>query len=102
MKLPAKLAACFSILTLLAASALAADDPTGTWTWKVERGGQTREQTLKLKLEGGKLTGTMPGRNNSETEITDATYKDGEIAFNVTREFNGNKVTSKYTGKQTG
>ena len=68
----------------------------------MERNGQTREQTLKLKLDDGKLSGAMSGRNNSETPIADATFKDGDIAFTVTREFNGNKVVSKYNGKLSG
>lgn len=91
------------LLTLMfVATVQAADDPTGTWTWKTERNGQSRESTLKLKLEGDKLTGVMPGRNNAETAISDATFKDGELAFSVTREFNGNKFTMKYSGKLSG
>jgi hypothetical protein len=77
-------------------------DPTGTWKWKATVNGQERERTLKLKLDGGKLTGSMPGRNNQETKIEDATFKDGELSFKVTRERNGQKVTTKYTGKQDG
>jgi len=82
-----------------------ADDkanPTGTWKWTVSFGGQSRDATLKLKLDGDKLTGAMLGRDNQETPIEDATYKDGEIAFKVTRERNGQKFTTKYTGKLTG
>lgn len=100
-----KTATCWTacLLTLaLVATAQAADDPTGTWTWKVERGGQSRDVTLKLKLEGDKLTGSMPGRNNTETAIENGTFKDGELSFTVTREFNGNKFTSKYSGKVSG
>jgi hypothetical protein len=77
-------------------------DPTGTWKWTVEFGGQQREQTVKLKLDGGKLTGTMLGRNNQETPIEDGTFKNGEVSFKVTRERQGQKVTTKYTGKLTG
>jgi hypothetical protein len=77
-------------------------DPTGTWKWTVERGGQKREQTLKLKLDGDKLTGAMVGRNNMETAIEDAKYKDGEVSFTVTRERMGNKIVSKYKGKVEG
>ena len=81
-----------------------ADDkpnPTGTWKWSVERNGQTFDQTLKLKLEGDKLTGTL-SRGEMETKIDDAKYKDGELSFTVTREFNGNKFTIKYKGKVKG
>lgn len=101
MKRVASVAALLFVL-LFVATAQAAEDPTGTWTWKTERNGQSRESTLKLKLEGDKLTGAMVGRNNAETAISDATYKDGELSFNVTREFNGNKFTMKYSGKITG
>ena len=78
-------------------------DPTGTWTWTMAgRDGQTRTATLKLKLEGDKLTGTMAGRNNTDTAIEEAKLKGDEVSFQVTREFNGIKVTTKYNGKISG
>ena len=77
-------------------------DPTGTWKWSFTgQNGQTRETTLKLKLEGDKLTGTVSGRNG-DTAIENAKIKGEEISFSVTREFNGNKMTSKYNGKLSG
>jgi hypothetical protein len=82
-----------------------ADDkanPTGTWKWSFDAGGKTRSGTLKLKLDGDKLTGAMLGRNNQETKIEDATYKDGEVTFKMTRERNGQTVTTKYSGKVEG
>jgi hypothetical protein len=92
----------FLVLVALAGVSVAAEDPNGTWKWNVTFNDQTREQTLKLKLEGDKLTGTMVGRNNQETAIEDAKYKDGEISFTYTRERNGQKFTSKYSGKLSG
>ena len=86
----------------LAETARGADDPTGVWKWTVERNGRTREMTLTLALEGDKLTGHMPGRNNTVVLIDDAKYADGEISFSFTREFNGVKRTSKYSGKVSG
>lgn len=77
-------------------------DPTGTWKWSVTFNDQTRESTLKLKLDGDKLTGTMLGRNNSETAIENATFKDGQVSFSVTRERNNQKMTIKYSGKLDG
>lgn len=73
-------------------------DPTGTWKWTTDNNGKKRESTLKLKLEDGKLSGTMSGGKN-ETKIEDATFKDGEVKFSVTRDRNGVKTTSKYSGK---
>lgn len=77
-------------------------NPTGTWKWSVTVNDQKRDSTLKLKLDGDKLTGTMLGRNNQETAIEDASFKDGEVAFSVTRERNGQKFTTKYKGKLDG
>ena len=77
-------------------------NPTGTWKWTVEFGGNTREVTLKLKLDGDKLTGAMVGQNGQETAIEDGQFKDGEVSFKVTRERQGNKITTKYTGKVSG
>jgi len=96
-----------AVVVTLAGSlnAARADDkanPTGTWKWTVSIQGQDREMTLKLKLEGDKLTGAMVGRNNQETAIEDGQFKDGEVSFKVTRERQGNKVTTKYSGKLSG
>ena len=82
--------------------AQAAEDPTGTWKWSVTRGDQTFEQTLKLKLDGDKLTGAMVGRDNQETAIDEASFKENVVTFKVTRERNGQKFTTKYNGMVKG
>ncbi len=79
-----------------------AADATGTWTWTVERNGNTIETTLKLKQDGEKLTGTISGRQGSETAIEDGTVKDDTVSFKVTREFNDNKFVIMYQGKVSG
>ena len=81
--------------------AQAAEDPTGTWKWSATRGDQTFELTLKLKLEGDKLTGAMV-RGDQETAIDEATFKDNAVAFKVTVERNGQKRTTKYSGTVSG
>jgi hypothetical protein len=97
-----RLALACLVLVSFVGVAQAAENPTGTWKWSVTFNNQTREQTLKLKLEGDKLTGAMVGRDNQETPIEKATYKDGEISFTSTRERNGQKFTTKYNGKISG
>jgi len=103
-------------------------DPTGTWSWTQQggRGGgqggnananaTPRKVTLKLKVDGEKLTGslTQPGfarRQEGEaatppapveTAISNGKVKGDEITFDVTREFNGNSRTAKYAGKIDG
>jgi len=82
--------------------AIAAEDPTGTWKWSTTFGDNTIESTLKVKLEGDKLTGVYIGRNNTESPISDGTFKDNMVKFNVVREFGGNKFTIKYSGTLSG
>jgi hypothetical protein len=98
----AVLTAAVLALSVSAASALSAGDPSGTWKWSIERNGQKFESTLKLKLEGDKLTGTISGRQGAESPIEEASFKDDTVSFSVTRERNGNKVTTKYSGKLSG
>jgi len=75
-------------------------DPTGTWTWtRAGRDGAEVTSTLKLKADGTKLTGKISGRNNTENDISNGTVKGHDIAFDVTREFNGNSFTMKYAAK---
>jgi hypothetical protein len=107
-------AAIVLAIVAMAGLAMAAENPTGSWKWtgqggggKKGGGGTPRETTLKLKLEGDKLTGTvsMPGRGGAagtDTAIEDGKYKDGELSFSVSRERNGQKMTTKYTGKVSG
>lgn|SRR5487761_1434382 len=105
MKFSTVAAMAFALVLTSSATLLAADestDPTGTWKWSVTFNDRTRDMTLKLKLEGDKLTGSMLGRDNQETPIEDAKYKDGEVSFTVTRERNGQKFMIKYNGKVSG
>jgi len=101
-----------AILALGAVSQVQAQDkkvdPTGTWTWTTpgRNGGPERKSTLKLKLEGDKLTGSVsaPGRQGAQndTAIENGKLNGDIVSFTVTREFNNNKVTQKYNGKITG
>jgi hypothetical protein len=83
-------------------------DASGTWTWTSpgRNGGPDRKNTLKLKVDGDKVTGTIASvagdQAAPDTEISDGKVKGDEISFTVTREFNGNKFTQKYNGKISG
>lgn len=77
-------------------------DLTGTWkSSSTNQDGQVRESVFKLKAEGEKVTGTVSGRNN-DTAIEEGKIKGQEVSFQVTREFNGNKMVIKYSGKVSG
>ncbi len=79
-------------------------DPTGTYTWTVpgRNGGPDRTNTLVLKLDGDKLTGTLasPGRGGQTTprDISDGKITGADISFCMVRTFNDNTMTNKYSG----
>jgi len=90
------------LVALVLVNTASAADPSGTWKWSVMgKDNNSIEQTLKLKLDGDKLSGTV-SRGNQETAIADASFKDDTVAFTVTVERNGNKIVSKYSGKLDG
>ena len=110
MKSYRKLIGSFVVACVLTVAAFAADaSPAGHWKWTVQgrQGGQGFEQELTLDLKDGKLTGVMKGRQAGnfsvpDAPISDASFKDGQISFSITREFNGQKFTTKYDGKLEG
>ena len=110
MKSPFKFLVAFVAAFCVTVAAFAAEaSPAGVWKWSIQgrQGGQSFEQTLKLDYQDGKLSGTVLGTQTGQfeipdTAISDASFKDGVITFAVTREFNGNKFTSRYEGKLAG
>jgi serine/threonine protein kinase len=79
-------------------------NPTGTWKWTTSFGGQSRETTIKLKLDGDRLTGAMLGLGpeGREMPLEDPKYKDGMVSFKVTRERKGQKFAVTYEGVVNG
>lgn len=102
------LAACFAACLLSVSASAAEAAPSGMWKWTVQaRSGQGFEQTLKLDYKDGKLSGILVGARTErfqvpDTPIADASFENGTIKFTVTREFNGNKFTTKYEGRLDG
>ncbi len=104
--LAAFVAACFMTV---AAHAADAATPAGTWKFtQAGRGGNPGiERTLMLDVKDGKLTGTMKGASMGQFEIPDAaiseaSFKDGTVAFAVTIDMGGTARTTKYTAKLEG
>ena len=92
--------AAFSLLALPDSEAADFEGVAGTWKWATtNQNGQATEFALKLKVDGGKVAGVLVGRNGNETAIEDGKVKEGEVAFKITRERNGQKTVSKYQGK---
>jgi hypothetical protein len=107
MKLLPRTIAAVAAVCLVSAAAFAAD-PSGTWKWSQpgRGGGAPRESTLTLAMKDGKLTGKVatPGRDGATTttEIANGSIKGDVVSFTVEREFNGNKIVTKYSGKLAG
>jgi hypothetical protein len=87
-------------LGVFAAAAYAAD-PSGTWTWTTTSPNGELHTTLKLESKDGKLSGNYSNEFGAAT-ISNASLKDGVIAFDVEREMDGNKFVVKYHGKLEG
>jgi hypothetical protein len=83
-----------------AAVALAAD-PTGTWKWTTHSPNGDIETTLKLEFTDGKLVGAYSNQFG-DTAISNSSLQDDVIAFDVVREFGGNKYVVRYRGKLEG
>lgn len=80
-------------------------DGSATGTWKstvTTQDGKTFNVTHKLKQDGEKLTGTAKGPRGGEVQIGEGKVKDGKVSFQITREANGRKFTSKYKGELSG
>jgi hypothetical protein len=108
MKSTFKLIAATAAACFVSVAAFAAD-ASGTWKWTQQgrQGGPGFEVTLKLEAKDGVLSGTLLGMQGPQgaipdVAIGDASLKGDMVAFSVTREFNGNKRTSKYEGKLEG
>ena len=80
-----------------------ASGAAGTWDYTLDAGGTGIEFSLKLTQDGEKLSGTVTILTAStQAPISDGTLKGDAISFNVVRERDGKKFTSRYTGKLTG
>lgn len=92
--------AAFLAASLFALSAFAAD-ASGSWKWSTQGRGGVQEVTAKLMVKEGVVTGAIVTQMG-EVAIDPGTVKGDEVAFTVTREFNGNKMVTKYVGKLAG
>ncbi|MBM3870491.1 MAG: hypothetical protein FJ392_05935 [Verrucomicrobia bacterium] len=75
---------------------------TGKWTYTLEVSLDTAlDFTAELKQDGEKVTGFILVQE-VKTEIEKGKLKDGQLTFEIPREYGGVKFTSRYTGKVVG
>ena len=101
-----------ALLIITAALALdvnAAEEPAkrspleGTWLWSFNNSdGSHLTPRLRFRTKGGELTGTSRFRAGSEAPITNIVFKDGQVSFDVVRDYLGEPVVTRYTGKLSG
>ena len=87
---------------------VAADDTAkssldGTWLWNftMPDGAQVTPR-VKFKTKDGELTGTSRFRAGGEVPITNITFKNGELSFDVVRDLFGDQAVTRYSGKLEG
>lgn len=90
--------------TLLSLALLAADID-GKWVLETQGQNGKATQTLTLKAEGGKLTGTMDNQGtvvDGKVNIADGTIEGSKVTFTVVRDMNGAQITRKFSGTMAG
>jgi hypothetical protein len=88
---------------LLAAEDKKPASADGKWTWTYKtKDGKDAEAAIKLKQEGDKLTGAYVARDGTQTPLENGKITGNDLAFDVNREINGEKMLFKYTGKLEG
>jgi hypothetical protein len=95
MRVVALVVACAVLVGSVRASD---DDPTGTWQWTTPKG----VGTLRLKLEGDKVTGVLV-RKAGDLKVEDGIYKGGAISIRVPGGTPGGQpMVHMYQGKLMG
>ncbi|HEY5079785.1 MAG TPA: hypothetical protein VII43_08050 [Opitutaceae bacterium] len=91
------------MLKRVEAAAVVGPDPSGLWIWTIapQGSGQVFNVTASLSFAEGKLAGSYHSQMG-DAPITDASFKNGAIAFNVVREHDGKEFTVKYRGTLVG
>ena len=72
-------------------------DPVGTWKCDYEIGGQKLTATLTIKLDGGKLAGTMSWPDQKDEKLKDVKLKESTLTYSALRKFMGNEFPLDFT-----
>jgi hypothetical protein len=85
----------------LSAATAFAGDITGKWTASFDTQIGTQNYTYDFKADGNKLTGKAKSQF-AESEITEGTIKDDDVAFVENLDFQGQPIRIEYKGKLVG
>src|SRR5580704_5728218 len=90
--------------TLLSMALLAAEID-GKYLLESQGPNGKQTQTLTLKADGAKLTGTMDNQGtvvDGKVNIIDGTIDGSKVTFTVVRDMNGTQITRKFSGTLAG
>src|SRR5687767_13671383 len=75
----------------------------GTWLWNftMPDGGHLTPR-VKFRTKDGELVGTSRFRQGSEAPVTNIVLNNGNISFDVVRDYLGEPVVTHYKGKLNG
>jgi hypothetical protein len=76
-------------------------NPSGTWTWEADVGGNYIASELKLLLHGEKLTGEYSD-NNVSLEIENGQYDGKTFSFTLEFDVDGTEIKAAVSGVATG
>jgi hypothetical protein len=74
----------------------------GKWTVDVQGRNGTQTQTLTLKSDGAKLTGTLDSGRGGAVNITEGKIDGMDVSFKAARAGRNGTTTTAYAGKLTG
>ena len=96
------------LATVLAMNVTAAEEKknsplVGLWvsSFTTADGGQVTPR-VRFKMKDGKLSGTSIFRADQAADLKNIVFEDGQVSFDVVRDYLGDKVTTHYSGKLSG
>lgn len=94
--------ACLCLIagSLMAQEKPTAVDPSGTWRWEYELGGQTLLDSIQLKVDDNKkVSGSYKGRAEKRVELTDVKLDADVLSFNLALEYENTPLKLVFKGK---
>lgn len=109
MKTSLLLTLAFTALSFLSTTISAQDkaaktvDPSGTWRWEYDFGGETMKDSLRLNLsKDNSVVGQYKGREEKPVDITEGKIEGDALSFLLTLDFQGTSVKLQFKGKVQG
>jgi hypothetical protein len=72
-------------------------DPVGKWKCDYEIGDQKLTATLTIKMDGGKLAGTMSWPDQKDEKLKNVKLKESTLTFSAVRKFMGHEFPLDFT-----